>query len=145
MNPQPPTDDAPSNGSRIVDVEHNEARLVSVVGDIALVAIESGIQLAVPFELLSPVGNDTYQVPFSFGGLAVPTVLGTRVVLRGQKPLLWRERLSIDRVPIGKLVSAKAPPPTRIEGDTLVLPLLEEVFVVSRQLRLREEVRITRT
>jgi uncharacterized protein (TIGR02271 family) len=47
------------------------------------------------------------------------------------------ERVSIDRV------VDQAPPP-RQEGDTLVLPVLEEVVVVERRLVLKEEVRITR-
>jgi stress response protein YsnF len=33
---------------------------------------------------------------------------------------------------------------SRQEGETLIIPVLEEVLVVERRLRLKEEVRITR-
>ena len=48
----------------------------------------------------------------------------------------------VERVPVNREV-AEAPEP-RYEGDTLVLPVLEEVVVVEKRLMLREEVRITR-
>jgi uncharacterized protein (TIGR02271 family) len=52
------------------------------------------------------------------------------------------EQVTVERVPIDRVVD-QAPPP-RQEGDTLVLPVLEEVVVVERRLVLKEEVRITR-
>jgi len=33
---------------------------------------------------------------------------------------------------------------TRYEGDTMIIPILEEVLVVEKRLLLREEIRITR-
>jgi hypothetical protein len=36
------------------------------------------------------------------------------------------------------------PPVQRQEGDTLILPVVEEVLVVEKRLMLREEIRITR-
>jgi uncharacterized protein (TIGR02271 family) len=57
-------------------------------------------------------------------------------------PLL-RDELAIEHVAIGQVV-ADAPPLARYEGDTLVVPVLEEVLVVQKQLLLKEEVRITR-
>src|SRR5262245_7660540 len=50
-----------------------------------------------------------------------------------------REQIVIARVPMDRIVSG--PIKTRREGDTLVVPVLEEVLV--KQLRLVEEVRIT--
>jgi uncharacterized protein (TIGR02271 family) len=52
------------------------------------------------------------------------------------------EQVTVERVSIDRVVD-QAPPP-RQEGDTLVLPVLEEVVVVERRLVLKEEVRITR-
>lgn len=49
---------------------------------------------------------------------------------------------SIDRVAINRVVAE--PPPVRQEGDTLVIPVLEEVAVIERRLILREEVRVRR-
>jgi stress response protein YsnF len=51
-----------------------------------------------------------------------------------------REEIVVERVPIGRLVSEPIPP--RQEGDTLVLAVIDEVIV--KQLRLVEEVRITK-
>ncbi len=55
---------------------------------------------------------------------------------------LTHERVEIERVPIGRTVEAV--PPIREEGDTTILPVVEEVVVVERRLVLKEEVRIRR-
>ncbi|HEX7634291.1 MAG TPA: YsnF/AvaK domain-containing protein [Noviherbaspirillum sp.] len=55
---------------------------------------------------------------------------------------LFREELEVEHVPIDQVVAQA--PSMRYEGDTLVLPVLEEVLVVQKQLRLKEEVRVTR-
>ena len=52
------------------------------------------------------------------------------------------EEVVVERVPVNPFVEA-APAP-RQEGDTLVLPVLEEVVVVQRKLLLKEEVRVTK-
>jgi stress response protein YsnF len=48
--------------------------------------------------------------------------------------------VSITRVPIDRPIDA--PPPVRTEGDTIVVPILEEVILIQRQLRLKEEVHL---
>jgi len=55
---------------------------------------------------------------------------------------LTHERVEIERVPIGRTVEAV--PPIREEGDTTILPVVEEVVVVERRLVLKEEIRIRR-
>ncbi|NEX63478.1 YsnF/AvaK domain-containing protein [Noviherbaspirillum sp. 17J57-3] len=57
---------------------------------------------------------------------------------------LMREELAVEHVPVGQIVPEGRLPETRYEGDTLVVPVLEEVLVVQKQLLLKEEVRITR-
>ena len=57
--------------------------------------------------------------------------------------LLEHEHVEVERTAIGKQVD-KAPP-VREEGDTLIIPILEEIVVVERRLLLKEEVRIRRT
>ena len=52
------------------------------------------------------------------------------------------EHVTVERVPVNRVVE-QAPAP-RQEGDTLILPVLEEVLVVERRLVLKEEVRITK-
>ncbi len=57
------------------------------------------------------------------------------------EPLL-REEVDIRRVPINRPV--ETPPPVRQEGDTLIVPLIEEVLVIERRLVLREELHVTK-
>lgn len=56
-------------------------------------------------------------------------------------PLL-REQVEVERVAVNRLV--EGPVESRQDGDTLVIPLLEEVLVVEKRLMLKEELRITR-
>lgn len=53
------------------------------------------------------------------------------------------EKLDIERVAINQYVET-APPSVRYEGDTMIIPILEEVVVVEKRLMLVEEVRITK-
>ena len=52
------------------------------------------------------------------------------------------EAIEVERVPVGRWIDA--PPDVRREGDTTVYPVVEEVLVVEKRLRLVEEVRVTR-
>jgi stress response protein YsnF len=53
----------------------------------------------------------------------------------------YREEVHVERAPINRLV--KREPRIRTEGETTVIPLVEEVLVVEKRLYLREEVHIT--
>ncbi len=55
---------------------------------------------------------------------------------------LTHERVEVERIPIGRVVTAV--PPVREEGDTTILSVVEEVVVVERQLVLKEEVHFRR-
>lgn len=66
---------------------------------------------------------------------------------RGDRPTLVDEPLfsddvSVERVPVNRIIDG--PMDTRHEGDTTIIPVLEEVVTVQKRLLLREEVRITR-
>jgi uncharacterized protein (TIGR02271 family) len=50
--------------------------------------------------------------------------------------------VAVERVPIGRFV--EGPIPDRYEGQTLVVSVVEEVTVVEKRLRLKEELRITK-
>ena len=56
--------------------------------------------------------------------------------------MLNHERVQIDRIPVGRQVDAV--PPIRQEGDTTILPVVEETVVVERRLILKEEIHIRR-
>lgn len=97
-------------------------------------------------------------------GVRIPVVeeqleVGTRVVDTGRGVRIHKtvsenlvtvdERLAHDEVevrhvPVDRIVTLEDAPATRHEGDTLVVPVLEEVLVVERRLRIKEELHITR-
>jgi len=54
--------------------------------------------------------------------------------------LLARHDVSVERVPIGRVVGEV--PPARQDGDTWILPIMEEVLVVEKRLVLKEELHI---
>ena len=51
------------------------------------------------------------------------------------------EAIEVERVPVGRWLDA--PAEVRREGDTTVYPVVEEVLVAEKRLRLVEEVRVT--
>ena len=77
------------------------------------------------------IAGDTVQV-------SIVTREGEGVV----DEMLNHERVEIDRIPIGRPVDTI--PPVREEGETTILPVVEEIIVVQRRLILKEEVRIKR-
>ena len=56
--------------------------------------------------------------------------------------LLASESIDISRTPVGQRIDAM--PAVREEGDTIVIPVVEEVVVLERHLILKEEVRVRR-
>ena len=55
---------------------------------------------------------------------------------------LRADDVRIERVPVGRFVDAPVMP--GFDGDVLVIPIMEEVVVVTKRLRIIEEVRIHR-
>lgn len=55
---------------------------------------------------------------------------------------LEQEDVLVERVPVNRVV--EGPVEIRQEGDTMIVPILEEVLVIEKRLMLKEEVRITR-
>jgi uncharacterized protein (TIGR02271 family) len=52
------------------------------------------------------------------------------------------DRVDVQRVPVNEEVDT--PPQVREEGDTLIVPVVEEVLVVTKRYRILEEVRVTK-
>jgi uncharacterized protein (TIGR02271 family) len=159
--------DSDGRQASVVSLEH-------AGGDaLAWVRVGDGPQVLVPVSLLILQPDGAYRLPFSFdenaetgGGLHATFPVrqeqlrvGKRLADTGRgvrihktvsaqehivdQPLLHDE-LEVEHVPVGAIVAESSPPRMRYEGDTLVVPVLEEVLVVQKQLRLIEEVRITR-
>jgi len=74
------------------------------------------------------------------GRVVVQTIPRERQELVEQE--LERVDVEIERIPIDRVV--ETPPDIREEGDTLVIPVIEEVVVVEKRLVLREEIRVHR-
>jgi uncharacterized protein (TIGR02271 family) len=58
------------------------------------------------------------------------------------EPVL-QEQINVERIAVNQFITEA--PPVRYEGDTMIVPLLEEVMVVEKRLVLREEIHITKT
>lgn len=72
------------------------------------------------------------------GGVRVHKTVAERTETINEPTL--REQLEVQRVEINKFIETA--PPVRYEGDTMIVPLVEEVLVVEKKLVLREEIRI---
>ncbi|HKF96378.1 MAG TPA: YsnF/AvaK domain-containing protein [Gammaproteobacteria bacterium] len=84
------------------------------------------------------------------GKRAIETGKGVRVtktVLEREQIVdepLAREEAFIERVNINEMIAGQDMPTIRYEGETMVVPILEEVLVTEKRTILKEEVRITR-
>jgi uncharacterized protein (TIGR02271 family) len=101
---------------------------------------------------LASAGSDRVVVPV----VAEEVTVGKREVETGRvrvtklvheeqqvidQPLAFEE-VVVERVPVNRI--ADGPVAVRQDGETLVVPLLEEVLVVEKRLMVREEVRISK-
>ena len=127
--------------------------------------LADGRRLRLPADALERQTHGTLVFRGSFAELAdsavVPVMeeelrVGKRVVETGRvrvhktvheheevldEPLM-REEYDVERVPVDEFVDGPVGP--RHEGETLIVPVLEEVLVVEKRLVVREELRITR-
>lgn len=72
------------------------------------------------------------------GRVRISTVTREREELVDE--LLAREHVEIERQPVGRLVDRV--PAVRRQGDTIIIPMIEEVLTVVRRLVVKEEIRI---
>lgn len=106
-------------------------------------------------EEAASVGQERYVIPviqeeLHIGKRMIDTGRGIRVhrkiVERTEvvdEPLR-QDELELTRVPVGRAVDPDDLPEPRQEGDTFIVPVLEEVLVIQRQWRLKEELHIAR-
>ncbi|HEY0737671.1 MAG TPA: YsnF/AvaK domain-containing protein [Herpetosiphonaceae bacterium] len=74
------------------------------------------------------------------GGVRVHKTVNEREEVVEQPTM--REDVDVERVAIGRVIDTV--PEVREEGDTLIIPVLEEMLVVEKRLVLKEEIRITK-
>lgn len=58
--------------------------------------------------------------------------------------VLAHDEFEVRHVPVGRVVAPDEAPATRQEGDTTIIPVLEEVLVLEKRVRIREEIHIVR-
>jgi len=138
-----------------------------------LIAFEGNKQVLVPWHMLSLRTDGSYDLPLSVANLdssgaqttqtktVIPVVeeqvqVDKRSVETGKVRIkkvvheqpetvdipLLAEEIEVQRVAVNR--NLDKPVSVRYEGDTLIIPLFEEVLVVQKQLRLKEEVHITK-
>ena len=134
------------------------------------VRLDDGREMLVPSSALKRQDDGTFQLSLrrqdmeKTGGpppVSIPVVEEELVVDKRQVPTggvrvnklihehdetvtmpLTRDQVDVRRVLIGRDVDG--PMPVRREGDTIIVPVVEEVLVVEKRLRLKEEVYISR-
>ena len=73
----------------------------------------------------------------------VQVALTTQIETVIARETLRGRRVEVERVPVGRtLAEGEAAPVPHEEGDTLVIPIVEETAVVVKRLVVREEVRL---
>ena len=97
-----------------------------------------------PGETVIPVAEETIAISKRQVELGhVRVSLTTDVEQMVAREMLRGRRVEVERVAVGRtLAEGETPPQTREEGDTLIIPVVEEVAVVVKRLVLREEVQL---
>ena len=95
-------------------------------------------------EVVIPLAEEAVSVSkreVETGRVQVALTTETETVIA--RETLRGRRVEVERVPVGRtLAEGEAAPVAHEEGDTLVIPVSEEVAVVVKRLVLREEVRL---
>ena len=97
-----------------------------------------------------PVKVPVHEERLSVGTRKIDTGRGVRIhksvtehPTTIDEPLL-SEEVAVRHVLVDRIVAPGEAPATRYEGETLVVPIVEEVLVVERRLRIKEELHITK-
>ena len=153
-------DGAPGMVVRRTDVAGEGAQLV--------VAFADGSRVVVAESALEPRSDGSYRlragaavadtdesvvIPLAAEELSVRKRRVERGIVRARTRVETREevideplvseRIEVERVPVDRFVDGD-PPVVRDEDGVLVVPILEEVLVVEKRLRLKEEVRLVK-
>lgn len=151
--------------TEVVHDQDGHAATVEAVTDEAVrIRLPNGVAVRLSRDLVSGGAGGSFQADLRFADLGT-TVLQEveervdvrteqhetgRVVARtvtetAEAPVEasgWREAVEVERVPVGRVVDAVEGP--RDEEGVTVIPVYEERLVVSKELVLREEVRLVR-
>jgi uncharacterized protein (TIGR02271 family) len=143
---------------------------VSDLDNHVMLLLVDGQTLVVNRDLLQKQPDGDYRLPLSFASLhsesemVIPVIeeqveVTKQDVERGRFRIaksvherevivdqpLTQEHVDVNRVVVNRMIDPSDDAPVvRYEGDTIIMPVLEEVVVVDIRLMLREEVHITR-
>lgn len=138
----------------------------------ALLRFEDGQEMVIPQGLLERRLDGTWYLPYRFNelktalqdgeranDLVIPVareelIVGKRQVETGRVRItkrvntheevvdepLYKQEVEVTHVPVNQVVTE--PPQPRQEGDTMIVPVFEEVLVVEKRLMLKEELHI---
>ncbi len=90
-----------------------------------------------------PLVTETLEVKkrdVAAGTVTVRTIV--EEVTEALQDAVTRQTVTVERVPVGRMVEAA--PTMRVEGDTTIVPVIEERLVMMRQLFLIEEIHVRR-
>ena len=138
-----------------------------------LIRLDTGQEVHVPNAALVPLADGTYYIAMGLtdlsGGLhdpqdreiIVPVIVEdldvqTRQIETGAvrltktvhereeliDPPLWQEKVEVTRLTVNRMVDG--PQSVRYEGDTMIVPILEEVLIVEKRFMLKEELHISK-
>lgn len=139
-----------------------------------LITYNGDRHVRVPVAMLQPEADGSYHLPLRLSTLesnarflkigketVIPVVeeevhVGKRWVERNRTRVtkqvlteeetidtpLRQERVQVERVPVERIIDS--PVTSHYEGDTLVIPVMEEVLIIEKKLLLKEEVRVTK-
>jgi uncharacterized protein (TIGR02271 family) len=130
----------------------------------AAIRLETGQLILVDKDMLVHQSDGTYRLPFSIAELKhlrIPIVEEQVLVEKRRVPTakvrihksleeedvvvdepLMQEEVQVEHVPVNRYVDA--PEDVRQEGETTIVPVMEEVLVVTKRLLVREELHITK-
>jgi len=113
------------------------------LGGINLNELSSAVEKAAGQRMVIPVVSE--EVAIGKREVEAGRVRITKLVHEEQQTVdqpVFSEEVVVERVAVNRVVDG--PVEVRHEGDTMIVPLLEEVLVVEKRLMLREEVRISK-
>ncbi len=158
-------------GTLVTGKDGLSGTVLSTDADRTIIRLDTGERISVATNLLRLQDNGNYYLPLTLSELAAAEKRDDKIILpivaeeldvqREQvttgivrvkkvvhereevvnEPLL-HEEVNVEHVPINRVIDG--PVESRQEGDTLIIPIMEEVLVIEKRLMLREEVHITR-
>lgn len=151
---------------KIVDASGRTLNVLVADAEHFAIALSDGSQLLVPYALLEQREDESFVLPVGLqpDGHARIDVIEERPVVSKRmresggvridktvrvedEPIevdLLREELTVERIAVDAVVDERNVPGMREEGDTVIIPVLEERLVLHKQLVLKEELHIKR-